>query len=207
VTKKLKEFKAMSYDEREARKSRVVVETPNSRREIEQSEAIRVPERSGVSSTTVGILVVLVVALVTILVLLLMNNQSNDMANANFAAGQPSPIPQTTIIEQPSQQQPPIIIQQPAAPASQPAPIIVTPPPSSSAPASGTDDATIQAAIDKKIADDPNLSGLAVVTTVLNGKATITGTVKSESLKGHIENLVRGARGIKEVDNQLIVMS
>lgn len=195
----------MSYDEEQARKSRVVVETPNSRREIEQSEAIRAPERSGVSSTTVGILVVLVVALVTILVLLLMNNQSTDMANANFAAQQPTPLPQTTIIEQPAQQQPPIIIQQPA-PVSQPAPIIVTQPaPTGGAASSGTDDSTIQAAIDKKISDDPNLSELAVVTTVLNGKATITGTVKFEGLKAQIERTVRAVRGVKEVDNQIIV--
>jgi hypothetical protein len=194
----------MSYDEEQARKSRVVVETPHSRREVEQSEAIRAPERSGLSATTVGILVVLVVALVTILVLLLMNNQS-DMANANFAAQQPTPIPQTTIIEQPAQQQPPIIIQQPA-PVSQPAPIIVNPPaPTGGSASSGTDDATIQAEIDKQIADDPNLSGLAVVATVLNGKATITGTVKSESLKSQIELMVRRVRGVKEVDNQIIV--
>ena len=50
----------MSYDEGQARKSRVVVETPNARREVEQTEAVHVPARSGVSATTVGVLVVLV---------------------------------------------------------------------------------------------------------------------------------------------------
>jgi uncharacterized integral membrane protein len=193
----------MSYDEEQARKSRVVVETPNSRREVEQSESLRAPERSGVSATTVGILVVLVVALVTILVLLLMNNQSTDMTN--LAAQQPTPLPQTTVIEQPAQQQPPIIIQQPA-PVSQPAPIIVTQPaPTGGTASSGTDDATIQAAIDKKFADDPNLASLAIITTVLNGKATITGTVKSESLKSQIEQSIRVVKGVKEVDNQIVV--
>jgi hypothetical protein len=195
----------MSYDEEQARKSRVVVETPNSRREVEQSESLRAPERSGVSATTVGILVVLVVALVTILVLLLMNNQSTDMTNAEIAAQQPTPLPQTTVIEQPAQQQPPIIIQQPA-PVSQPAPIIVNPPaPTGGTASSGTDDSTIQAAIDKKIADDPNLSSVSIITTVLNSKATITGTVKSESLKSQIERTVRAVKGVKEVDNQIIV--
>jgi len=194
----------MSYEEEQARKSRVVVETPHSRREIEQSEAVRAPERSGVSPTTVGILVVLVVALVTILVLLLMNSQSTDTP-AELAAQQPTPLPQTTIIEQPAQQQPPIIIQQPA-PVTQPAPIIVSPPaPSGGAASSGTDDSTLQLAIDKQIADDPNLSGLAVVASVVNGKVTLTGTVKTESLKSQIERLVRAVKGVKNVDNQIIV--
>jgi hypothetical protein len=194
----------MSYDEEQARKSRVVVETPHSRREVEQSEAIRAPERTGVSATTVGILVVLVVALVTILVLLLMNNQSSEMADANFAAQQPTPLPQTTIIEQPAPQQQPIVIQQPA-PVTQPAPIIVNPP----APAAGTgsDDMTVQAAIDKKIADNPSLSDSAVVVTVLSGKATLTGTVKSESLKSQFEQAVKAVKGVKEIDNQIMVLN
>src|SRR5437773_2878369 len=127
----------MSYNE-EQEKRRVVVETPTARREVEHTEAVRVPERSGISATTVGVLVVLVVALVTILVLLLLNKQSTDTMNANLAAQQPTPIPQTTIVEQPAQA--PVIVQQPA-PATQPAPIIVTPPASTGGTStSGTDD-------------------------------------------------------------------
>ena len=45
----------MSYNEEQARRSRVVVDTPSGRREVEQTEAVRVPERSGVSATTVGV--------------------------------------------------------------------------------------------------------------------------------------------------------
>ncbi|HEY6119122.1 MAG TPA: BON domain-containing protein [Pyrinomonadaceae bacterium] len=195
----------MSYDEGQARRSKVVVETPTSRREVEQTESVNVPARAGVSATTVGVLVVLVVALVTILVLLLMNNQSTDTANANIAAQQPTPIPQTTIIQQPAQQaQPPIIIQQPA-PATQPAPIIVTPPSGGMA-NSGTDDSVIQADVDKKIADDPTISTLGVTATVLNGKVMLVGTVKSEALKAQVEKLVKSVRGVKQVDNQITVM-
>ena len=192
----------MSYDEGQARKSRVVVETPNARREVEQTEAVHVPARSGVSATTVGVLVVLVVALVTILVLLLMNNQSTDTVNANIAAQQPTPVPQTTIIQQPAQQpQPPVIIQQPAT---QPAPIIVTPP--SGTANSGTDDSVIQADVDKKLADDPALSTLGITATVLNGKVTLIGTVKSQSLKAQVEKAVKSVKGVKQVDNQITVM-
>jgi len=192
----------MSYDEGQARKSRVVVETPNARREVEQTEAVHVPARSGVSATTVGVLVVLVVALVTILVLLLMNNQSTDTVNANIAAQQPTPVPQTTIIQQPAQQpQPPVIIQQPAT---QPAPIIVTPP--SGTANSGTDDSVIQADVDKKLGDDPALSTLGITATVLNGKVTLIGTVKSQSLKAQVEKAVKSVKGVKQVDNQITVM-
>ena len=195
----------MSYDEEQAKRSRVVVETPTARREVEHSEAVRVPERSGVSATTVGVLVVLVVALVTILVLLLMNNQSTDSVNANIAAQQPTPVPQTTIIQQPAQQQPPLIIQQPA-PVTQPAPIIVTPPASSGGTSTGTDDSAIQADIDKRIADDPTLSTLGITASVLNGKVLLIGTVKSEALKAQVERMVKSVKGVKSVDNQITVM-
>ncbi len=194
----------MSYNEEQARRSRVVVDTPSGRREVEQTEAVRVPERSGVSATTVGVLVVLVVALVTILVLLLLNNQSTDTVNANIAAQQPTPLPQTTIVQQPAQQ-PPVIIQQPA-PVTQPAPVIVTPPAPSGGTASGTDDSAVQAAVDKKIADDPTFSTMGITASVLNGKVMLIGTVKSEAQKAEIEKLVKRVKGVKAVDNQITVI-
>ncbi len=65
----------MSYDEQEARKSRVVVETPTTRREVTHTEAVR-GDRDGVSGATVGVIVVVAIALVTILILFLMSGQS-----------------------------------------------------------------------------------------------------------------------------------
>jgi len=196
----------MAYEEQEASRSKVVVQTPTSRREVEHTEAVRTPERNGMSGTTIGVLVVLVVALVTILVLLLMNKQSTDTVNANIAAEQPTPVPQTTIIQQPAAQQPPIIVQQPA-PVVQPAPIVITQPPATGGNvATGTDDSSIQAAVDKRIADDAALSGLGITITVLDGKATLIGTVKSDSLKLQMEKAVKSVKGVKSVDNQIIVM-
>ena len=98
----------MSYNEEQQHKSRVVVETPNARREVVRSETARVPERSGVSTGMVAALVIAAVALVTILFLFLMNNR-DDTANTNarVAAQQPTPVPQTTIIQQPAPVQPP----------------------------------------------------------------------------------------------------
>lgn len=191
----------MAYEEQEARRSRVVVETPNARREVTQTEAVRVPERSGVSGATVGVIVVLAVALVTILVLFLMSGQTTDTANDNLAA-QPA---QPTIVQQQPAQQPPIIIQE-APPATQPAPIIINPPaPAGGSTSSGSEDLAIQAEIDKKFADDPVLSTLGVTVSTVNGKATILGVVKSEGLKAQVERLVRSVRGLKEIDNQIQV--
>jgi osmotically-inducible protein OsmY len=67
-------------------------------------------------------------------------------------------------------------------------------------------DGNIQAAIDKKIADDPTLSGLGITATVLDGKVTITGTVQSESLKSQVERAIRAISGVKQVDNKIVAM-
>src|SRR5688572_26629670 len=192
---------SMAYEE-EAKRSRVVVETPTARREVTQTESVR-PEREGISGATVGVIVVLAVALVTILVLFLMNGQTTDTANDNLAATQQAPPPQTTIVQQPAQQQPPVIIQQ-APPAPQQAPIIVTQPAAGDS-TSGSNDSAIQTEIDKKIMDDPTFSTLGITVSVLDGKATLIGTVKSDALKAEFEKMVRNVKGVKQVDNQIIV--
>ena len=198
----------MAYDDEQTRKSRVVVETPNARREVVRTETARVPERSGMSGGVVAALVIAAVAVVTILVLFVMSRQTDDTTNANVAltTQQPTPLPQTTIVQQPApQQQPPIIIQQPA-PATQPAPIIVSPPASSGGGgANGVDDTTIQSNIEKRFSDDPTFSSLGLSVMVIDGKATLTGTVKSQALKNQVERLVKAVKGVRGVDNQIIV--
>jgi len=168
----------MAYDEEQARRSRVVVETP-SEREVVHSQSVRTPDNSGISAGMVGVLVVVAIALITMLVLFWLSSQpATD--NANLTA-----------------QQPPTVIQQPA-------PIIVTPP------AGGTTvptesvnmDSTVQAAVDKKISDDPEISQLGITASVLNGKVMLLGTVKTEALKTQIERIVKQVKGVKEVDNQ-----
>ena len=191
----------MSYDEQEAHRSRVVVETPTTRREVTHTEAVR-GDRDGVSGATVGVIVVVAIALVTILILFLMSGQSN-VANDDLALQQQPVQPSTTIVQQPAAQQPPVIIQQ-APPATQQAPIIVTQPATGGS-TSGPDDSTIQSEVDKRILDDPNLSTLGVTVSVIGGKATLMGTVKSESIKTQFERLVRSVRGVKDIDNQITV--
>jgi hypothetical protein len=192
----------MAYDERESKRSRVVVETPTARREVVETEAIRNPDRSGISAGTVGVIVVLAVALVTILVLLLMSGQTSD-PNSELASQrveQPAPVPQTTIVQQPAPvQQPPIVVQQPV-----PVPVVVTPPPSTAT--RGANDSDIEAAIQKKFSDDPALSTLGVTVTVINGEVMLLGTVKSEAEKTLAQRAVEGIGGVKKVDNQITVI-
>src|SRR5215203_3221309 len=194
----------MAYDEEQARRSRVVVETPNERREVVSSHSVRTPDNGGISAGMVGVLVVVAIALITMLVLFWLSSQPTT-ANANLSAQQ-----QPVVVEQPAPvQQPPVIIQQPAAPATQPAPIIVSPPAggSTSMPAESVDmDPTIQAAVEKRLADDPEFSTLGITVSVLNGKAMIIGTVKTEALKGQIERAVKQIKGVKAVDNQITVI-
>ena len=199
----------MAYDEEQARRSRVVVETPTERREVVSSQSVRTPDNSGISAGMVGVLVVVAIALITMLVLFWMSSQPTT-DNANLAAQQPT----TTVVQQPAPaQQPPVIIQQPA-PVTQPAPIVVTPPaggtttmPAGSASSAANIDSTIQAAVDKKLADDPDISPLGITATVLNGKVMLIGTVKTEEMKTRIERMVKQIKGVKAVDNQISVIA
>ena len=196
----------MAYDEEQAKRSRVVVETPTERREVVHSQSVR--DNSGISAGMVGVLVVVAIALITMLVLFWISSQpATD--NANVAATQPPP---TTVVQQPAPvQQPPVIIQQPA-PATQPAPIVVTPPAggttASTVPAEPVNmDSTIQAAVDKKISDDPEISTLGITASVLNGKVMLLGTVKTEEIKTRVERMVKQVKGVKGVDNQISVIA
>ncbi len=196
----------MAHDDEQARRSRVVVETPTARREVTHTEAVR-NDRGGVSGATVGIIVVVAIALITIVVLFLMNNQNTDTVNANLTE---QPVQQPpVIVQQPApQQQPPVIIQQPAPVVGAQPPVIIqqAPAPAGGSTSTGSADGGIQLAIDKKMADDPVLAGLGVTATVLDGKVTLTGTVKDETLKTQVERAIRAIRGVKQVDNQIVAM-
>ncbi len=179
--------------EQQAERRRVVVETPTARREVEHSEAVQYPERTGGSGALLAAVAVAVVALAAIAIVFLMNRQE-DM-NANVAQQQP---PQTTVVQQPAQQPPNVVVQQPA-PVTQPAPVIVNNPPTASGgsvSATTNNDAVVQAAIDKKLANDPSLSSLGVTAMVMDGKTTLMGIVHSEAEKAHVERAIRAVKGV-----------
>src|ERR1043165_1955394 len=114
----------MAYDEQQARRSRVVVETPTEKREVVHSQSVRTPDNSGISAGMVGVLVVVAIALITMLVLFWMSSQPASDQNANMVAQQPQ---QQPIIQQAPAQQPPLLIES-RAPATLPAPIIISSP-------------------------------------------------------------------------------
>lgn len=199
----------MAYDEEQSKRSRVVVETPTARREVIRTSAARVPDRRGLSGGVVAAIVISSVALVTLLFLFILNRQNSDTAvNSNVRTETTATPLQPLVVQQPAQQQqPPIIIQQPGSTTSQP-PIIIEQPaaaPASSAKSGAPDDASIQSEIDKRMSEDSALSTVAVTATVSGGKVTLIGTVDSPPIKAQVERLVRAIRGVKTVDNQVIV--
>jgi hypothetical protein len=157
------------------------------------------PDRSGISGAALAAIVVGVIALATLIILFVMNQQQT--ANETAATQQQ---PTTTIVQQPAAQQPPVIIEQPATTTTQPV-IINNPAAGGSAPATGNADAAVQAAVDKRLSEDPTFSGLGITATVLDGKVTLTGIVQNQALKAQVERAIRNIKGVKVVDNQISV--
>jgi hypothetical protein len=192
----------MAYED-QTKRSKVVVETPTTRREVTRTEREYPPTRNGNSTAAIAALVILAIAVIGLIGLLFWNMRANQNAD-NLATQQPTP---QTIVQQPAQQAP-VIVQQPA-PATQPAPVIITAPAPATAPATGAanvpDDSSIQSAVDNKLHSDSTLSTLDITASVLNGKVLLVGSVKTAELKKQIEKTVRSVKGVTGVDNQLLV--
>ncbi len=217
----------MAYDNEPTRQQRVEIETPGSNRRVIATDTTIVPRERGMSPGTVAALVLGAVALVAIIFFFVMGQNDTERdkelaaaQNAKMAAEQQAA----------NAQQRPVIVQQPAAPAPQQAPVIIQQPASQPQqapvviqqtvpPADGTrttttttstkpgvpDDAMIQSDIDRKMAEDEKLSALGVSFTVLNGKVTLLGTVASNDLKRMAESAVKKVKGVRSVDNKIIV--
>ena len=207
----------MSYDEEQTRRSRVVVETPNERREVVQHQTVRYPEERRGFSTGMVVTVALLAIAATAIIFLFLTNSRNDTSEVNVnmrTATQPTPMTQTpVIVSQPATQPTPIIIQAPPT-TTQPAPVIIQAPPpttttappatSSGSTTSAPDDGALQQKIDKAINDDTDLSAAGVTATVINGRVTLTGMVNSDALKRKAERLVT-IKGVTGVDNHIAV--
>ena len=213
----------MSQDEEQTRHSRVVVETPTARREVVQHQTVRYPEeRRGFSTGMVVTVALLAIAATAIIFLFLTNSRGDSETNVNIrtSATQPTPMTQTpVIVSQPATQPTPIIIQQPPPVTTQPAPVIIqapppatttAPPPATGSTASGStapahDDSALQAKLDKALNDDTELSAAGITATIINGRATLTGTVNSDALKRKAERLAYAIKGVTGVDNHIAV--
>ncbi|HEX5966176.1 MAG TPA: BON domain-containing protein, partial [Pyrinomonadaceae bacterium] len=58
---------------------------------------------------------------------------------------------------------------------------------------------------DKRLTEDPAFASLGITASVINAKVMLIGTVKTATLKADIERMVKQIKGVKEVDNQIIV--
>lgn len=202
----------MSHDEERQRKSRVVVETPTARREEYVMQTRRAaPERAGYSAGVVAAVAITAIALTALVVFFLMNtgtDATQTSVNMTTAATplptQPTPL---VITQTPLPQQPPIIVQAPPTTTTQPAPIIVSPPaPSGGATTTNAgDDATVEARVNKAFNDDADLASLGITVTVIGGKATLNGLVKTAAQKARAEQVANAVRGVKGIDNKIIV--
>lgn len=148
--------------------------------------------------------IVIGATLATTLLLLLISGQLQDTTAGNLIARSAPPALGTT---QPTSAQwlpvPPTPSPQPSRSAASPTP---SPIPTETA-SDITDDATVKVAIDKKLQDNPDLSPFSITFAINDGSVTLDGIVPSDELRAKIEKLVRTVRGVKQVDNQIAVIS
>jgi hypothetical protein len=180
---------------------RVVVNSPNQRSEVVTERTERGPREPRSSTGTIAIVAVIAIAAIAIVLYIVSNRNATESANrnANLDVASQAPRP-TTIVQQPAQQAP-VIIQQPA----QQVPVIIQQPtePSQRQNTSANDDANMQDIATKKLAEDSNMAG--VVMTITDARVVLTGTVNSSATKARAEQLVKAVRGVKSVDNQIVV--
>lgn len=67
------------------------------------------------------------------------------------------------------------------------------------------DDAAILAQIKTQLAADPDLSALKINVDSKQGAVRLSGEVKTLALRRKAETLARGIRGVKSVDNALVI--
>ena len=179
----------------------VVVNSPYQRSEVLTERTERGPRESRSATGTIAIVAVLAIVAIAVVLYIVSNRNANESANrnANLDVASQAP-PPTTIVQQPAQQAP-VIIQQPA----QQAPVIIQQPPQSSQRenTSANDDAKMQDIATRRLAEDQNMAG--VVMTVTDARAVLTGTVNSAATKAKAEQIVKGVRGVKSVDNKIVV--
>lgn len=183
----------------------VVVNSPGQRSEVLTERTQRGPRESGLSTGMIAMIAILAITAIAAIFFVVSNRNANESPkrNANLDVG--SQAPSTTIVQQPAPaQQAPVIIQQPA-PAQQ-VPVIIqqAAQPSQRENTSANDDANMQDIATRRLTEDPDMTG--VVMTVTDARAALTGTVNSAATKAKAEQIVKAVRGVKSVDNKIVVL-
>jgi hypothetical protein len=182
---------------------RVVVDSPGERREIVTERSVSAPRESGISASMVAIIAIVAVFAVGGIFYLVSSRNANEAANRNANLDLASQTnkdqaPPPTVIQQPA----PVIIQQPAA---QQAPVIIQQPAQSNPRDTSGDDANMQEVAKKRLTEEPGMASVSI--SISDAQAVLTGNVSSAVTKARAERLVRAVRGVKSVDNQIVVSS
>jgi acetolactate synthase regulatory subunit len=186
--KLLTEEEVMDSNEETVQKH-VVVNSPYERSEVLSERTEKSPRESRASTGTIAIVAILAIATIAVVLYLVSNRNANESANRNANLAVASQAPPTTIVQQPAQQAP-VIIQQPAQP-------------SQRENTSANDDANMQDIATKRLAEDLNMAG--EVMTITDARAVLTGTFNTAGTKAKAELIVKAVRGVKSVDNQIVV--
>ena len=178
----------------------VVINSPGQRSELLSERTQRGPRESRLSPGTIAIIAILGIAAIGAVLYIVNARNANESANRNanldVAASQTNNRQQpTTIVQQPAQQ-PPVIIQQPA----QQAPVIIQQPSSRD---SASDDANMQDVATKRLQEEQDLNAVSI--SITDARAILTGNVNSATTKAKAERLVKEVRGVKTVDNKIVV--
>jgi len=151
--------------------------------------------------------IVVVSTLATTVLLLVVSGQIHDTTAANLIAQSPAPRPERIVSAQPTPQSSLPLSSQLSSKAPTPSARSASTPLPEIVLAGTPDDAAIQADIDKKLQDDARLSALGITATVSNGKVILVGTAPTDELKEQVEKLIRGIKGVKQIDNQIVVIA
>jgi hyperosmotically inducible protein len=179
----------------------VVVNSPGQRSEVLTERTQRGPRESSLSTGTIAIIAILAITAIAALLYIVSNRNANESANRNANLDVAASEANSHQIAQQPAQQAPVIIQQPA----QQAPVIIQQPaqPSLRENTSANDDANMQDIATKRLTEDPNMAG--VIMSITDARAVLTGTVNSAATKAKAEQIVKAVRGVKSVDNQIVV--
>ena len=184
---------------------RVVVDSPGERREIVTERTESTPRESGISTGMVAIIAIVAVFAVGAVFYFISSKNANESANRNAnrdAASQTnnSQAPPTTVVQQPAAPAP-VIIQQPAQ--AQQAPVIIQQPAQPNLRDTAGDDANMQEVATKRLTEEPGMASISI--SISDAQAILIGSVNSAATKARAERLVRAVRGVKSVDNQIVV--
>src|SRR6185369_7608073 len=184
----------------------LVVNSPGQRSEVltERTETGRREPR--LSAGAIALIAVIAIAISGVVLLLVANRNANEAANRNAnlqAASQANSHQPSVIVTQPVPQPAPVIIQQPAGGQQPPVVILQPAQPSLRENTSANEDAAMQDIATRKLIEDPSMTGVEM--TVTDARVVLTGTVSTAATQAKAEQMVKAVRGVKSVDNQIVV--